>query len=261
MKRRGPGESDGRLILPHGGYRRLRSFQIAQLIYDVTVLFCDRYINPRSRTHDQMTQAARSGVQNIAEGSVASATSKKMELTLTNVARSSLEELSLDYQDFLRQRGRAPWAPEHPALVEFRRRRPATLEDVRLWVRDVVKTEESTDGHGPTRTGTDERGPAGTGAEKHGREASAAMAHASAGAGPCSSVPVRVRPCPPGAEAAANGALSLINLASDLLRRQLRRLEADFLEHGGFTERLYRERSARRKSQWSDESNKPGERW
>lgn len=88
------------LIVKHGGYRKLKSFQVAQLVYDVTVRFCDRYIAKRSRTHDQMVQAARSGVQNIAEGSKASGTSKKTELKLTNVARASLEELRLDYEDF-----------------------------------------------------------------------------------------------------------------------------------------------------------------
>jgi four helix bundle protein len=91
------------LIKPHGGYRKLRSFQCAQLVYDATVVFCNRFIDRRSRTHDQMVQAARSGVQNIAEGSMASGTSKKAELKLTGVARASLEELLLDYQDFLRQ--------------------------------------------------------------------------------------------------------------------------------------------------------------
>src|SRR5262245_33966864 len=89
------------LIPCHGGYRHLKSFQVAQLVYDVTARFCDRYVGKRSRTHDQMVQAARSGVQNIAEGSTASATSKKTELKLTNVARASLEELKLDYEDFL----------------------------------------------------------------------------------------------------------------------------------------------------------------
>ena len=80
------------LIPKHGGYRKLKSYQMAQLVYDVTVRFCDKYIDPRSRTHDQMVQAARSGVQNIAEGSQASATSKKTELKLTQVARASLED-------------------------------------------------------------------------------------------------------------------------------------------------------------------------
>ena len=102
------------LIPKHGGYRKLKSFQVAQLIYDITVRFCDRYIEKRSRTHDQMVQAARSGVQNIAEGSQASGTSKKTELKLTNVARASLEELRLDYEDFLRQRGLPIWDRDDP---------------------------------------------------------------------------------------------------------------------------------------------------
>src|SRR6476646_2494926 len=88
-----------KLIPTHGGYRNLKSFQVAQLAYDLTVSFCNRYIGKHTRTHDQMVQAARSGVQNIAEGSMASATSKKTELKLTNVARASLEELRLDYED------------------------------------------------------------------------------------------------------------------------------------------------------------------
>jgi len=96
------------LIPKHGGYRKLKSYQVAQLVYDVTVRFCDRYIDRRSRTHDQMVQAARSGVRNIAEGSAASGTSKKTELKLTGVAWASLEELRLDYQDFLKHRGLPP---------------------------------------------------------------------------------------------------------------------------------------------------------
>ncbi len=84
--------------------QKTKNFQIAQLVYDVTVRFCDCYIDRFSRTKDQMVQAARSGVQNIAEGSKASGTSKKTELKLTNVARASLEELRLDYEDFLRHR-------------------------------------------------------------------------------------------------------------------------------------------------------------
>ena len=98
-----------RLIPRHGGYRRLRSFRAALAAYDATVLFCDRFIDRRSRTHDQMVQAARSGVRNIEEGSVASATSKKTELKLTNVARASLEELMRDCEDFLRHCGLTVW--------------------------------------------------------------------------------------------------------------------------------------------------------
>ena len=111
-----------RVILPHGGYRKLRSFQVAQVIYDATVVFCDRFVDKRSRTHDQMVQAARSGVQNIAEGSMASATSKKSELKLTGVARASLEELLLDYEDFLRQRGLRLWRKDSPEALEVRGR-------------------------------------------------------------------------------------------------------------------------------------------
>ena len=138
-----------KLIPLHGGYRKLKSFQVAQLAYDVTVRFCDRYIEKRSRTHDQMVQAARSGVQNIAERSQASGTSKKMELKLTNVARASLEELRLDYEDFLRQRGLELWPPKHPALKRFKARRCATLEQVRAWVEEERKR---------ARTGTERTG-------------------------------------------------------------------------------------------------------
>ena len=123
-----------RLIPKHGGYRRLKSFQLAQLIYDVTVRFCARYIDRRSRTRDQMVQAARSGVQNIAEGSQASGTSKKMELKLTNVARSSLEELRLDYEDFLRQSGLPIWIRSDARRQDLINRRCATVDEVAAWV-------------------------------------------------------------------------------------------------------------------------------
>ena len=110
------------LIPPHGGYRKLRSYQTAELVYDATVMFCDRFIDRRSRTHDQMVQAARSGVQNIAEGSMASATSKKTELKLTGVARASLEELLLDYQAFLRQKGLRLWNKDSVEALAVRKR-------------------------------------------------------------------------------------------------------------------------------------------
>jgi len=102
------------LIPSHGGYRKLKSFQVAQLVYDVTVRFCDRYISPRSRTHDQMVQAARSGVQNIAEGSQASGTSKKTELKLTNVARASLGGAAARLRRLLAPAGAAPVATGPP---------------------------------------------------------------------------------------------------------------------------------------------------
>jgi len=109
-----------RLIPPHGGYRELQSYQMAEIVFDATVVFCGRFIDRRSRTHDQMVQAARSGKQNIAEGSVASGTSKKSELKLVGVARASLEELLLDYQDYLRQQRLVLWGKDHPQSREVR---------------------------------------------------------------------------------------------------------------------------------------------
>ncbi len=197
------------LIPVHGGYRKLKSFKVAQLAYDVTVRFCDLFIDRRSRTHDQMVQAARSGVQNIAEGSQAAGTSRKTELKLTNVARASLEELRLDYEDFLRQRGLALFPPDYPALMRFKARRCATLQDVQAWVGEE---------HGRTRPGTDKQGP---------------------------QVPDD-NPVPKPEELAANAALSLLNLACYLLDRQLATQAAAFEKEGGFTERLYRVRAEAR---------------
>ena len=96
-------------IPPHGNYRALLSYQKAEIAYDLTFRFCQRFLTRGDRTIDQMVQAARSGKQNIAEGSKASGTSKEMEIKLTNVARASLEELLIDYQDFLRVRNLRLW--------------------------------------------------------------------------------------------------------------------------------------------------------
>ncbi len=104
----------------HGGYRNLRSYQKAEIIYDGTVYFCHKFLEKRDRTNDQMIQAARSGKQNIAEASMASATSKETEIKLTNVARASLEELLLDYQDFLRVRGLHEWEKTHRYVQRLR---------------------------------------------------------------------------------------------------------------------------------------------
>ena len=108
-------------ITPRGGYANLKSYQNAEIIHDGTVAFCNRFIDRRSRTHDQMVQAARSGKQNIAEGSMVSGTSRKSEMRLVDVARGSLEELLLDYKDFLRQRGLPLWGKEHPKALAVRR--------------------------------------------------------------------------------------------------------------------------------------------
>lgn len=110
----------GRFIPPHGGYEKLLSFQKARIVYDGTVWFCEHFLNRRDRTFDQMIQAARSGKQNILEGSQASGTSKETEIKLTNVARASLEELLEDYRDFLRVRGIREWTKEHPYTQRLR---------------------------------------------------------------------------------------------------------------------------------------------
>ena len=122
------GTSNSKRIRPSGGYRRLRSFQAATVIYDATVSFCARFLDQRSRTVDQMVQAARSGRQNITEGSRASATSTQTELRLVNVARASLDELLLDYEDFLRQRGLRQWEKDDPEAQAVREvgKRPRT---------------------------------------------------------------------------------------------------------------------------------------
>lgn len=130
------------LILPHGGYRRLKTFQLARLIFDITVRFCDRFISHFSRTHDQMVQAARSGVQNIAEGSQASGTSKKTELKLTNVARASLEELKLDYEDFLRQHGFQLWRYSDQRRQELTTQRIEAANQFALWVKKVAERDK-----------------------------------------------------------------------------------------------------------------------
>ena len=198
---------DRDLIPPHGGYRKLRSFRCTQLVYDATVIFCERFVERRSRTHDQMVQAARSGVQNIAEGSMASATSKKSELKLTGVARASLEELLLDYEDFLRQRGLRLWHKDSPEALAVRSKYRSDKSDISDWsdpsdVSDVSDSSAKSDPYGIT-----------------------------------SSSP----------EVAANTIICLINQASYLLGWQLQKLEQQFLDEGGFTERLYRERQNRRR--------------
>ena len=183
-------KEDNKIILAHGGYRKLKSYQTTEIIYDLTVEFCGRHLDRSygtNRTHDQMVQAARSGKQNIAEGSQASGTSKKTELKLVSVARASLEELLLDYEDFLRQRKLAQWSKEDARAKELR----------------ALAWQEN-------------------------RSYKTYMTY-------CKS-----------AEQAANTLLTLIHQANYLLDKQLAALEKEFLEQGGFTERLYTLRKAQR---------------
>lgn len=127
------------LIASHGGYKNLKSFQMAEIIYDLTVEFCKLYIDRMNRTNEtdrtdktnrtynsnrqaeQMLQAARSGKQNIGEGSQTSGTSKKSELRLVDVARASLQELLEDYEDFLRVNNLPRWSKDDPRAIEIRK--------------------------------------------------------------------------------------------------------------------------------------------
>ena len=175
----------GGIIGPHGGYRDLKAYQTTEIIYDATVKFCTRFIDRKSRTNDQMVQAARSGKQNIAEGSQASGTSKKIELKLVGIARASLEELLQDYLDFLRQRGMTLWPKDHPHAIHIRK---LAYMDNRSYMTYRSYIEEAP------------------------------------------------------AEVAANTAICLVHQANYLLDQLLRQLEKQFLEQGGFTEKLYHSR-------------------
>jgi len=179
------------LIGPHGGYRQLKSFQTAEIIHDATVAFVDRFISRCSRTTDQMVQAARSGKQNIAEGSQASGTSKKFELKLVSVARASLEELLLDYQDFLRQHNLPLWPKDHPEALAIRK-----------------LAYQKNRSYSTYKTYIEQASP----------------------------------------EIAANTIVCLIHQTNYLLDRQLHQLEQQFLNEGGFTERLYHARKRHRRS-------------
>jgi four helix bundle suffix protein len=197
---------DASTLRPHGGYRRLRSFQVTEIIYDGTVAFCERFVDRRSRTRDQMVQAARSGRQNIAEGSRASATSSQTELRLVNVARASLDELLLDYEDFLRQRGMRTWDKDDPEARE---------------VRAVGTRKDRTDPTDPS----DHR-------KQYGRW----LEHTD---------PAVI----------ANALICLIHQANYLLDRQIRGLERQFVEGGGYSERLAAARLENRRRQGADRTD------
>lgn len=173
-----------------------------------------------------MVQAARSGVQNIAEGSAASGTSKKFELKLTNVAKASLEELRLDYEDFLRHRGLQLWETDDPRRKMLVARRCATADEVAGWVREMAFREA---GYGPYGL----HGLYG----QNGQKTSDGVSISS-----MKSIKSILFP-----QISANAALVLIGVASALLNRQIAAQAKAFEQEGGFTERLYRVRTANRK--------------
>lgn len=201
-------------LRPSGGYRDTASFQTSTIIYDATVWFCEKFIDSRSRTVDQMVQAARSGRQNIAEGSRASATSSQTELRLVNVARASLEELLLDYEDFLRHRRLPQWAPDSPEASAVRS------------VPTRFRNDQSDQPDPPNLTDLSD----------HQRAALYAqwLDHADPA----------IR---------ANALICLIHQANFLLDRQIAALEQAFVEEGGYSEQLATARLAhRRKKDQSD---------
>ena len=208
------GKSAG-ILPPHGGFRNLLSFQRAEVVYDATVRFCADFFDKRDRTVDQMVQAARSGKQNIVEGSMASGTSREMELKLTNVARASLEELLTDYRDFLRTRGTAEWDKNSKEALYVRKLAAGKI---------VPPGRKATTGTTGTRGDPDPLSP---------------------------TSPIVTyddfrcfEDRPP--EVRANIIISLIKQANYLLDQQIRKLEETFVREGGLRERMTRARLAAR---------------
>jgi len=211
-------------LRPSGGYRSTASFQTATLIYDATYWFCEKFIDARSRTHDQMVQAARSGRQNIAEGSRAAATSSQTELRLINVARASLEELLLDFEDFLRHRHLAQWRPDSPEAMavrqvpqRFKRDRADQADQADpavRWDLTVLSDHERWSLYAPW------------------------LEHADAA----------VR---------ANAVICLIHQANYLLDQQIAALERAFIEDGGYSEQLATARLTERARRKRDPSDRP----
>lgn len=126
--------TDHGFIPKYGGYRGLVVYRIAEIIYDFTFRFCNKYVKNQGRTYDQMVQAARSGMQNIAEGSVDSGVSKASELKLTGIAKGSLQELKEDYCSYLRQRGLEQWKNNSFYAQELIRARFPSAQEVIRWV-------------------------------------------------------------------------------------------------------------------------------
>lgn len=200
----GEGRGDGGLLLPHGGYRKLRSYKVAAAVYDATVVFCRRFLRHDRRTSDQMVQAARSGVRNISEGSGAAATSRKSEMKLTNVGRASLaDELLPDYESFLVQNGLRVWPKDS---------RPARAMRARL-------RHDHVDDLPPAAPGTVRL----------------------TGLAGLADFVARAEP-----ELAGNAMLCAVHQAVYLLKRQLESQGRSFLESGGFSEQMYRQRQQAR---------------
>jgi four helix bundle suffix protein len=176
-------------IPPHGGYQNLLSYQKAEIIYDGTVYFCDRFFRKYDRTIDQMVQAARSGKQNIVEASVISGTSKEAEIKLTNVARASLIELLSDYKDFIRTKKLNLWEKDHRLVNRLRQLNRTPNANYETF-RKAIENQE--------------------------------------------------------AEICANTMITLININTYLLSKQIKALEIAFVNEGGLRERMTKARNEQR---------------
>ena len=217
----------GTLLPDHGGYQDLLSYQKAEIVYDATVVFCRRFLDRRDRTVGQMTQAARSGKQNIAEGSMASGTSKEMELKLTNVARASQQELLEDYRDFLRTHGLRLWDKNSEEALYVRR-----------LSRGEIAPAESRNGTNATN-GTNGTHDADGDHMSHGSHSSHRVTF-EAFRSFCETR---------SSEVVANIVICLIHQTNYLLDQQIRQIEHAFLEEGGLRERMTAARLARRAEQ------------
>lgn len=215
------------LIGSHGGFRNLHCFRLAEVIFDATEVFCERFIDRKSRTTDQMIQLARSGKQNIAEGSADSATSKKIELKLTGIAPGCLVELQLDYQDFPRRSKLHLCDKEDPQCLKIR---TVAFDQGKL---DGLDKSEKSDPRGSSDlSNRSDPSHESHRASQHQRSYRRDISYAL-----YSKFFEKTSP-----EIAANTAICHCHQATYLLNRLLLRLEKDFIEHGGFTERLYQRR-------------------
>ncbi len=216
--------ADG-FIPAHGGYQELLSYQRSVVVYDATVAFCRDFFRKYDRTIDQMVQAARSGKQNIIEGSMASATSKEMEIKLTNVARASLEELLEDYRDFLRTRQAQEWEKSSRQALYVR-----NLAAGRIQLKNGAKRRRATEEENGTKVPYENRVPAVDMSPK---------SHTSHS--PITYDTFRAFEDRSG-EIRANISICLIHQTNYLLDQQIRKLEKDFLAEGGLRERMTRAR-------------------
>jgi len=197
-----------------GNYKVLLSYQKSVIVYDCTYAFCKKFLSKFDRTVDQMVQAARSGKQNIIEGSKAAVTSSETELKLTNVARASLEELLEDYHDFLRTRNFALWAKDSKEAGYVRR----------LSSGKMALPGNGSDGGNETYVG------AAPSKEELLRRTFVGF--------------LQTRP----PEVCANIMICLVNQCNYLLDRQIKQLENNFTKEGGLRERMYNARTNYRRS-------------